>query len=388
MQTIISKYILRNSTVSGIAVIYLRIATLSRQKYFSTGIKVLRKNFNEKLQIVMPKDCEADFKNRMLAEKKAQVNDIIIEYQRKNQILTVNQLEIELKRGYVSAKNDFYAYCNKEIDSRCSVAETRKTYFTQITKLQGFKKELSFAEIDRRFIEKYFDYCIEVLDNKESTAYKSLSMLKTFVYWAMADELIIENPFKGFKIRKIGGNRQHLTEDELKILDNYFYSGRLTDERTEILGQFLFSCYTGLRFQDIKNLQKDNFYYEIIGGERRKFLKLIQHKTKLEVTIPVLSKADKILDTYINSSNGKYVFKVRSNQLTNNRLKSIIRAAGIDKNISFHCARHTFATLALDRGVSFDVVSKLLGHTNLKTTQIYARVTNENKFFSILKMED
>ena len=388
MQNIISKYILRNSTVSGTAVIYLRIATLSQQKYFSTGIKVLKKNFNEKLQIVLPKDSEADFKNRMLAEKKAQVNDIIIEYQRKNQILTVNQLEFELKRGYVSAKNDFYAYCNKEIDSRCSAEETRKTYFTQITKLQGFKKKLSFAEINRKFVEKYFDYCIEVLENKESTAYKSLSMLKTFVYWAMADDLIVENPFKGFKIRKIGGNRQHLTADELKLLNNFYYSGRLNDERREILAQFLFSCYTGLRFQDIKNLQKTNFYYEIINGERRKFLKIIQHKTKLEVTIPVLSKADKILQEYADISGGKYIFNVRSNQTTNNRLKSIIRAAGIDKNISFHCARHTFATLALDRGVSFDVVSKLLGHTNLKTTQIYARVTNENKFFSILKMED
>lgn len=387
MQTIISKYTLRESVVSGIFVIYLRIATLSQSKTFSTGVKVSKKNFNEKLQIVTAKDPDADFKNRILAEKKAQVQDIIIEYQRKNQILTVSQLAFELRKGYVSAKNDFYDYANKQIDSRCKNAETRKTYFTQISKMQCFRKKLAFADINRKFIESYFDYCINSLKNKESTAYKTLSMVKTFVRWAIDDELIIEDPFKSVKIKKIGGNRQHLTSDELKILKNFFDSDRLTSERREILGQFLFSCYTGLRFQDIKNLRKENFYFEVIGGKRQLFLKVIQHKTRSEVTIPVLSKAEEIINVYYKKCN-KTIFNVRSNQITNTRLKDIIRAAGIDKNISFHCARHTFATLALDRGVSFDVVSKLLGHASLRTTQIYAQITNENKFFQISKMED
>ncbi len=239
MQTIISKYTLRESVVSGIFVIYLRIATLSQSKTFSTGVKVSKKNFNEKLQIVTAKDPDADFKNRILAEKKAQVQDIIIEYQRKNQILTVSQLAFELRKGYVSAKNDFYDYANKQIDSRCKNAETRKTYFTQISKMQCFRKKLAFADINRKFIESYFDYCINSLKNKESTAYKTLSMVKTFVRWAIDDELIIEDPFKSVKIKKIGGNRQHLTSDELKILKNFFDSDRLTSERREILGQFL-----------------------------------------------------------------------------------------------------------------------------------------------------
>lgn len=387
MQTIISKYILRNSINNGTAIIYLRIATLSRQKYISTGIKVLVKDFNERLQCVSSKDPDADFKNMLLAEKRAQVNDIIIEYQRKKEILTVQKLDEELKKGYVAAKNDFYLFCEKEIEDNYSNSETRKTYLTQLSKLRDFKRRLTFADITKRLVEKYFDWCLNTRGNKESSAYKSVAIFKVFVNWGIEKGVIFENPFKGFKIRKIGGNRQYLTADELQMLDGLYHSGRLNDERSEICAQFLFSCYTGLRFQDVRNLERNNFYYEVIGGERRLFMKFVQHKTKREVTIPVLSKAKNIIETYYNRY-GRKIFYVRTNQITNTRLKAIVRDAGIDKNISFHCARHTFATLALEKGVSFDVVSKLLGHTNLKTTQIYARVTNENKFFSVLKMED
>ncbi len=98
MQTIISKYILRKATDSGTAVIYLRIATLSQQKLISTGIKVLTKNFSERLQVVSAKDPEADHKNMRLAELKAQLNDIIIEYQRKKEVLTIQKLDFELKK--------------------------------------------------------------------------------------------------------------------------------------------------------------------------------------------------------------------------------------------------------------------------------------------------
>ena len=386
MQKISVKFVMRTlKKDTQTAAIYIRISTFGRQKMLSCGINTAIRSFSEKKQEVLKTDKDYAFKNEVLKNKLADVQNIILKYQRAGLILSFDKLDDEL--FYAGRKNsgNFYDFVIREIDRQRFCPETRKTYLTQITKLQKFKKSLYFADITENFLQKYFRYMTETLDNKESTAYKSLSMLKTFVRWAQERKLIVGEPFKHLRIKKIGGNRQYLTKDELKMLENLYKSGSLTDERKEILGYFLFSCYTGLRFQDIKNLRKENFYFEVIAGHRRLFVKLIQHKTRQEVTIPILPKAEDIINTYHCD---KHVFNVRSNQITNKRLKTIIEQAGIDKDISFHCARHTFATLALNEGVSFDVVSKMLGHTDLKTTQIYARITNENKFFQILKMEN
>ena len=143
-----------------------------------------------------------------------------------------------------------------------------------------------------------------------------------------------------------------------------------------VLTWFLFSCYTRLRYSDLYGLTWENINNNKIN--------IIQEKTNEAVYVPIIDKAQNLLpETLVKA--GK-VFKLYTNQKCNEYLKLIMILAGINKkSISFHCARHTFATVSLNLGIRFEVVSKLLGHTDLKTTKIYARLLNETTDNEMLK---
>jgi integrase len=134
----------------------------------------------------------------------------------------------------------------------------------------------------------------------------------------------------------------------------------------KVLHQFLLTYYTGMRYQDLKN-----FSNEHIKGN---FIVLKMHKTQKEVEIPLIDESKKLLPTD-RKIDGQPIFNVYCNQAFNKYLKELAILAGIKKNISHHCARHTFATLALDNGMALEVISKILGHSSLKVTLIYARHT-------------
>ena len=149
---------------------------------------------------------------------------------------------------------------------------------------------------------------------------------------------------------------------------------RQRSDSDEIINAFLFSCYTGLRYSDICNITKQ----DICSINRKKWLIMKMHKTNIEVRIPVSTIFDGkalLLSKSIPRSRGR-LFLLESNQKTNRGVKSILKKIGIKRNISFHCFRHTFATLLSYRGVSITTVQKLLGHKSVKTTQIYSAVTD------------
>ena len=165
---------------------------------------------------------------------------------------------------------------------------------------------------------------------------------------------------------------------ELESLEKLFAAGNLKATQYNVLRYFLFSCYTGLRYTDMKNfkfgmLQKVNY-----NNSEKTIIKLEQHKTKNIVSIPVIEKAQQLIGK--NYGEHQNVFKVLSNQKTNDRLKDVMKIANINKNITFHSARHTFATVAIEKGIPMEVISTLLGHTELKTTQIYAKINDQVKF--------
>lgn len=134
-------------------------------------------------------------------------------------------------------------------------------------------------------------------------------------------------------------------------------------------------CFTGLAYIDVYNLKKENICTSFDGS---KWLKLHRQKTATPVNLPLLKIPLAILEKYEGKLKNNRVLPVLSNQKANSYLKEIADLCGIKKNITFHLARHTFATTTtLSKGVPIETVSKLLGHTNIKTTQIYARITNE-----------
>jgi len=364
------------------ATIYIRVTIDRKSKYLSTGIRILPKNWN-KGKI---KSTEFDYitKNSIVERKIKFVNSIIDKLIKEEALITFEIIESEFKNNSAKAI-DFYDFVLLEINKRALSAETKRTYNTQISKLKQFKPTIKITDINFDFIQSYKNYMIAI-NNLPNTYYKSLSMLKTFLNWCIEKKLLKNNPFENIHLKKMQGNRQYLTPGELEILENLYFSNSLSIDKSSVLRYFLFSCYTGLRFTDVKNLKKHHFYKEIIDNTEVDFITINMHKTGYNVTIPVIPKAKRLINLDGKLEYEK-IFTVRCNQVTNRRLKEIIKNTSIDKTISFHCSRHTFATVAIEKNIPIETISKILGHTELRTTQIYAKITQSNKYKQMLKLE-
>jgi len=359
----------------------IRITYLRKVKVLSTGVKVFPKHWNEKTLRIKATDYQSIYKNSIIDSKLNILQNIYVQLLKQGSEISLDKFNCEITKHI-----DFYEFVLKQVKKRQLSAETKRTYSTQISKLIKFKPELGFNEITPDFIQSYKTYMVEQLLNKPNTLHKAVSMLRTFCNWAIEMELIRKNPFENIQIKKFAGNRMYLTSEELHKLQALYNSKSLNEQRQSILGYFLFSCYTGLRFTDVRNLRKIDFYNEIHDNVEYDFLKIDMHKTGVPVTIPVIPVANQFY-SLANKLENEKIFWVRCNQLTNRQLKVILQLAGINKNISFHSARHTFATVGLELGVPISDISQILGHTTIKQTQIYAKVQQKSKLTQLLKFE-
>ncbi|TDN89439.1 site-specific recombinase XerD [Salegentibacter sp. 24] len=200
---------------------------------------------------------------------------------------------------------------------------------------------------------------------KHMERFKKLTNLAIKLGWLEKD------PFRDYKMKFEKFDRAYLSQREL----NYIEETRFTRKTLEITKNiFLFSCYTGLCYGDLKNLTRDNL---IKGVNGKDWIYSRREKSNEPIKVPLLEKARSILHTYENPIS-EFLLPVYSNQKTNTYLKEIAGQCKIPKKLSFHVARHTFATtVTLSNGVPIETVSKLLGHSKLSTTQIYARVIDQ-----------
>ncbi len=261
---------------------------------------------------------------------------------------------------------------------------TMKNYYTTEKYLNKFlaKKlkanDIYLKQLNYRFIIDFEQFLRNIKDSKKQLmmsnngVMKHLERFKKMINLAIKLEWLVKNPFNQFQLKFDKYDRQYLSERELELIENtYFNSERL--ERVKDI--FIFSCYTGLSYIDVKQLT----VHQIVKGiDNNYWIYTKREKTNETVKVPLLPKALQIIDKYRDISkniNSKTLLPLCSNQKTNAYLKEIAKDCGIYKNITFHVARHTFATtVMLSNGVPIETVSKLLGHTKLSTTQIYARV--------------
>jgi len=201
-----------------------------------------------------------------------------------------------------------------------------------------------------------------------------LGYCKKIVLGLIKTGMLPRDPFFGFKVHKKETNRAALTEKELKVIAaKKFPSARLAQVRDI----FLFSCYTGLSYVDVQKLTRGEIS---VGQDGEQWLIINRQKTDSQSRVLLLPVPLQILAKYENDPQCEVTGKllpVSSNQKMNAYLKEIAAVCGIDRNISFHIARHTFATtVTLSNGVPMESVSKMLGHSNIRTTQIYAKIVD------------
>lgn len=192
--------------------------------------------------------------------------------------------------------------------------------------------------------------------------------LKGVVMRAHYNGLIPRNPFAQFHISPNVKEREYLTEDEIKrIMAHEFDNPTLALVRD----LFIFACFTALSFVDMKELTTD----EIVEVNGEKWILSKRHKTNVPFQVKLLDIPLQIIERYKAFQENNLVFPNLNYWSICKRMGKMIKECGITKKISFHCSRHGFATLALSKGMPIESVSRILGHTNIETTQIYAKIT-------------
>ncbi|SHF55494.1 Site-specific recombinase XerD [Salegentibacter echinorum] len=255
---------------------------------------------------------------------------------------------------------------------------TMKNYTTTENYLKGYLKaqyhtsDVYLKQIDYQFILGFESYLRTLPSLQNNGVMKHMERFKKLMRLAEHLDWIEKNPTKRFKLRFDQVDMVYLNKPELEKIKNEIFEKPVLTINRDI---FVFACYTGLAYADAKALNNNHLQ---IGIDGNKWIYTRRSKTNTAVRIPILKEAQKILDQYRNHpkiDGTENLLPVYSNQKTNQYLKEIAKVLKINKKLSFHTARHTFATtVTLANGVPIETVSKLLGHTKLSTTQIYARV--------------
>ena len=245
---------------------------------------------------------------------------------------------------------------------------TKENLMTTITVLQEFRPGLDFKDITYTFL-KEFEVHLKEKGNSVNTIAKHLRQLRTLVNEAINQGYIPSDayPFRKYKIKQEKGRKEFLTPDELKRLENLDVDKKLR----HVLDAFLFCCYTGLRYSDFCQLTPENIIR--VNGKRWLYFKSV--KTDVEIRLPLHllfeGKALAVLERYDIVTD---FAKIGPNSEANKYLAQLAALARIRKHITYHTARHTCATLLVHQGVPITTVQKLLGHTSVRTTEVYSEV--------------
>lgn len=292
-----------------------------------------------------------------------------VEIQR-NTLLSLYNIKVEQKENLVG-KTIRSTTLSKYLATRKRVAD-----FIQY---QYKKEDLPVKEVDFQFVTDYEVYLRTICNCGHNSCVKHLRYLKQIISIALKNRYITNDPFDDYKLGYKPVNKEFLIEPEIKKLMNKKFGAKRLEEVRDV---FLFQIFTGLAYIDAANLTKENIFEDGLG---QKWIRLTRQKSSVQANIPLLDVPLSILKKYRGLENGK-LLPIHTNQKMNEYLKEIAALCGINKRLTTHCGRHSFSTLMLTKGISIESVSKMLGHTNITTTQIYAKVLNQKIFAEVNKV--
>ena len=362
------------------------------EKWSSEGTKV--KGTNEEARTI---NSHLDYlKNQVLeAEKRLFKKDIKVTSENlKNELFGTTENKRMLVPIFEDHNNKIKELIGKEYAP--GTLERYKTSLSHTKEFLQWKYKVSDIEInkiDHAFVTDYEFWLRSVRNCANNTAVKYIKNFNKIIKLCLANDWLDKNPFANYKSKVKEVERVYLSEEEIQIIIEKDFK---TERLSLVRDIFLFSCFTGLAYIDVKNLTKSHIS---IGIDGEKWIFTHRQKTETASKIPILPVTQMIIDKYAEhpqSSNQDKLLPILTNQKMNAYLKEIAGVCEIEKELTFHIARHTFATtVTLTNGVPIESVSKMLGHKNLRTTQHYAKVLDKkvsedmqilrNKFISLEK---
>ena len=350
----------------GTALVQVEASLNQRKIYFKTNIYIKPEHWDKRTSQVIGHP-QADDLNSMLFEFVLHLQGIELALWKRGVPATLSLLKDAMKKNR-PINITFPIFAKEYVQHSDRRESTKENLFTTITVLQEFRPGLDFKDITYTFL-KDFEVYLREKGNGINTVAKHLRQLRTLVNEAINQGYIHADayPFRKFKIKQEKGRHEFLTPDELKKLENL----EVHDLKLRhVLDAFLFCCYVGLRFSDFCQLTPSNFIR--VNGKRWLHFKSI--KTGIELRLPLHllfeGKALAILDRNCITE----FASLGSNSEVNKALSVITSMARIKKHVTYHTARHTCATLLIHQGVPITTVQRLLGHTSVKTTEIYSEI--------------
>lgn len=346
----------------------------------SSGLNVDKKLWCNATSRMKGRTQEALCINAQLDEISTSFQEIFKRYE-KDDDLTLEKIK-SIYLGKDKIKTTFLEYYDgflEELQAQVGTVKTKATYYKYLGTKRHFenflrykyrRKDLMPKELTHLVISDFEIYLRTVANLKVNSSTKTLKFFKTVVKHAQRTGFIIHDPFMNHHFQTEYVDRGFLTDEEIKcIMEKEFATVRLEAVRDI----FIFSCFCGLAYIDVANLTQDN----IVTLNGKQWIMTTRQKTKVPSNILLLDIPAMIIEKYRGRTKDGKLLPILSNQKMNSYLKEIGDVCGIKKNLTYHLARHTFATMILSKGVPIESVSKMLGHTNIRTTQVYARITNK-----------
>ena len=349
---------------------------------FSTGKKVKSCNWDKNKQQVKGKDEEAQSLNNYLKAIKAKLYQKEAELLERGFVITAELLRDAYFDKVESLKEkslfEVFEEHNQEQEKLIGNGVSKATHWVSVYTIrllrefvqQKYKREdLYLRELNINFIQSFHSFLRIDKGMAQNSSTKHLKLLKKIINLSVANSYMAFNPFSTYKVEREPVEIDFLDEEELRKIIN-FDTPLPRLERAKDM--FLFGCFTGLSYIDIKTLTPEHFEKDNTG---RIWIKKRRVKTGVLSRIPLLPIAKLILDKY---KGGEKLLPIQDPADINKYLKDIAILCGINKRICFHTSRHTFAsTVTLANNISLEVVSKMLGHTNTRMTAHYAKLIDK-----------
>lgn len=248
--------------------------------------------------------------------------------------------------------------------------ENCKRHFSNFIKSKYGRTDLKLSEVTPIVIHDFRIYLLTTKKCMPNTTTKILKFFKTIILFGRKNGFLTHDPFREIRFHLEPVDRGFLTDNEIKTI----MQKEMVTPRLELVrDMFIFSCFTGLAYIDVANLTEDN----IVELDCKQWIMTKRQKTKIATNIILLDIPKMIIEKYASVRKDEKLLPILSNQKMNAYLKEIADICQINKNLTYHVARHTFATMSISKGVPIETVSKMLGHSKIQTTQIYARITNK-----------
>lgn len=379
-------YLKKNSPKkNGLVPIMCRITVNGKQSVFSTKLDISVSTWDLKYGRVLGKSMEAQNLNTKLTNIRINIEKCYSKLMERDGIIEVEKLKnlfLGMKSGeftFLKFYDRFVFDFEKKVNSGLRAYGTLAKYKCLLKQLKNFIRteykisDISFTSIDCEFVQE-FDY---FLRNHQKLAHNTIWLymigLTSICRLALSRKHLSTNPFSEYKNIKKEKDRGYLLRSELEELVNF----ECTIKKEEFIKDlFVFSCFTGLSYSDLKGLKNTNIQEFFDGKE---WIIIRRRKTSTSSNVMLLDIPKLIIQKYEGLSKNCLIFPVPSNSVCNKYLDKISKFIPCleNKKVTFHLARHTFATLFLSEGVPLESLSKMMGHKNIATTQIYAKILNE-----------